>query len=54
MCGDLWGIDCEAAVDGPYDYVKADTLEIVSRCGGYCMGGRCTNCPPREWKCPTY
>jgi hypothetical protein len=53
-CGELWGIDCEAAVDGPYYYVKPSTLEIVSRCGGFCMGGRCTNCPPREWKCATY
>jgi len=53
-CGALWGIDCEAAVDGPYYYVKPDTLEVVSRCGGYCMGGRCTNCPPKEWNCATY
>lgn len=53
-CGELWGVDCDAAVDGPYYYVKRDTLEVVSKCGGFCMGGRCTNCPPREWKCPTY
>jgi len=53
-CGALWGIDCDAAVDGPYYYVKAETLEKVSDCGGYCMGGRCTNCPPKEWTCATY
>ncbi len=53
-CGGLWGIDCDAAVDGPYYYVKPDSLEVVSRCGGYCMGGRCTNCPPKEWSCSTY
>lgn len=53
-CGGLWGIDCDAAVDGPYYYVKATTLEKVSDCGGFCMGGRCTNCPPKEWTCATY
>ena len=53
-CGALWGIDCDAAVDGPYYYVKANTMEEVSACGGLCMGGRCTNCPPKEWGCTTY
>jgi len=53
-CGALLGVDCEAAVDGPYYYVKADSLAIVSTCGGACMGGRCTNCPPKEWTCATY
>ena len=53
-CGKLLGIDCDAAADGPYYYVKADTLEKVASCGGYCMGGRCTNCPPKEWTCATY
>ena len=53
-CGNLWGIDCDAAVDGPYYYAKAGTLEQVSVCGGACMGGRCTNCPPKEWTCATY
>ena len=53
-CGKLLGIDCDSAVDGPYYYVKADTLETVASCGGYCMGGRCTNCPPKEWTCATY
>jgi hypothetical protein len=50
-CGALLGIDCNAAVDGPYYYVKAGTLEVVARCGGFCMGGGCTNCPPKEWTC---
>lgn len=53
-CGALWGIDCDAAVDGPYYYVKAETMEKVASCGGNCMGGRCTNCPPKEWTCATY
>jgi len=50
-CGDLLGIDCDSAADGPYYYVNATTLEKVSTCGGACMGGRCTNCPPKEWTC---
>ena len=57
-CGPLWGIDCDAAVDGPYEYVKLykDHLEVITTCGGACMGGRCTNCPPKKegWTCPTY
>lgn len=53
-CGALWGIDCEAATDGPYYYVKAETLETVSECGGFCRGGRCTSCPPKTWACATY
>ncbi len=53
-CGALWGIDCDAAVDGPYYYVKAETLEKVADCGGFCRGGRCTNCPPKQWTCSTY
>jgi hypothetical protein len=50
-CQGVLGIDCNAAVDGPYYYVKVGSLEVVSRCGGFCMGGRCTNCPPKEWTC---
>lgn len=53
-CGNLWGIDCHAATDGPYYYAKPGSLEQVSVCGGACMGGRCTNCPPKEWTCATY
>jgi hypothetical protein len=53
-CGDLLGIDCDAAVDGPYYYVKPGSLEKVSTCGGACMGGKCVNCPPAEWDCATY
>lgn len=52
-CGDLIGVDCDAAVDGPYYYVRRDSLEVVSRCGGACMRG-CTDCPPKAWTCPTY
>lgn len=57
-CGPLWGIDCEAAVDGPYIYVRprADGWVRITTCGGACMGGRCTNCPPKNegWTCETY
>lgn len=53
-CGNLVGVDCGAAIDGPYYYVKRDTGKIVSYCGGYCMDGKCTNCPPREWTCSRY
>ena len=53
-CAGLWGIDCDAAIDGPYYYVEPRLLEGVSRCGGYCMGGRCEDCPPRAWTCPVY
>ena len=57
-CGPLWGVDCAAAVDGPYYYARprADRMERITVCGGACMGGRCTNCPPRDagWTCPTY
>jgi len=57
-CGALWGIDCQAAVDGPYYYVRplATGLQRITVCGGACMGGRCTNCPPKNegWTCETY
>lgn len=53
-CGELLGVDCDSAVDGPYHYVRRDSLELVSRCGGACMGGACTDCPPKAWTCPTY
>ncbi len=44
-CGPLWGIDCDAAVDGPYFYARprADHVDRITTCGGACMGGRCTN-----------
>jgi hypothetical protein len=57
-CGALWGIDCNAAADGPYHYVRVTpgAFEEIATCGGACMGGRCTNCPPKNegWTCPTY
>lgn len=57
-CGPLWGVDCEAAVDGPYYYVRVrpDRLETISTCGGACQGGRCTSCPPKAegWTCAVY
>ena len=57
-CGPIWGVDCGAAVDGPYYYLRprADHLEQLATCGGACMGGRCTNCPPTKdgWTCNAY
>jgi hypothetical protein len=52
-CGGLLGVDCKAAVDGPYYYVEQADLKVVSTCGGACMRG-CTDCPPRAWACATY
>lgn len=53
-CGEMVGADCNAAADGPYYYLQAKTLEKVSTCGGACMMGNCTNCPPKGWNCPSY
>jgi hypothetical protein len=53
-CGELIGIDCNSAADGPYYYANKASLETVSTCGGACMGGRCTDCPPKAWTCATY
>lgn len=53
-CGDLLGVDCGAALDGPYYYAQRSDLKTVSTCGGACMGGRCTDCPPKAWTCATY
>ncbi len=32
-CAGMWGIDCDAALGGPFYYVEAQTLEVVARCG---------------------
>ena len=53
-CGDMLGIDCVSAADGPYYFVKKGSLEKISTCGGACMGGNCTNCPPEGWTCEQY
>jgi len=52
-CGDLLGIDCQSATDGPYYYAQRSDLKTVATCGGACRGG-CTDCPPKAWTCPTY
>lgn len=52
-CGELVGVDCNAAADGPYYYVDRKELATVSTCGGACRRG-CTDCPPKAWTCPTY
>lgn len=49
-CGNLIGIDCNSAADGPYNYVSLWTGRTLSYCGGACMSG-CQNCPPAEWTC---
>ena len=54
VCGDLAGVDCNAAADGPYYYVRSRDLELLSTCGGACMAGKCTECPPPAWTCSTY
>lgn len=53
VCGDLAGVDCNSAADGPYYYVRKADLETVSTCGGACRRG-CTECPPPTWSCATY
>ena len=53
-CGDLLGIDCQSAADGPYYYARRSDLKTVATCGGACMSGSCTDCPPKAWTCPTY
>ena len=54
ICNGLVGVDCNSAIDGPYDYFELGTWKLVANCGGACMGGRCTNCPPKEMACPRY
>jgi len=53
-CAEQWGIDCQSAVDGPYHYVKAETLELIATCGGACQAQPCDECPPQGWNCPIY
>jgi len=56
-CGNLTGVDCGSAVDGPYYYVETITGRVVETCGGACMAGPdpdrglCVECPPRAWTC---
>ncbi len=51
-CGDLLGIDCQSAVDGPYYYAQRTDLKTVATCGGACRGRPCPDCPPKAWTCP--
>lgn len=50
-CGSMVGIDCNSRGDGPYYYVKAANLEVITTCGGACMVRVCTDCPPPAWTC---
>jgi len=54
ICGNIAGVDCKSAIDGPYDYFDMTDWRSVAQCGGRCRGGQCTNCPPKELKCPNY
>lgn len=60
-CGDLVGVDCMSAADGPYYYVNKTSQKIVEYCGGFCRGSSgqpdgkyCRNCPPVGWTCSVY
>ncbi len=54
-CGDMIGVDCNSAADGPYYYANKESLETISTCGGACMAGGCRDaCPPAGWTCPSY
>ena len=54
-CGDIGYVDCQSDRDGPAYYFRRDNGEIISACGGYCMGdphNSCArNCPPPQWTC---
>ena len=50
-CGRIGLVDCGAEVDGPAYYFERRTGRILGYCGGYCMGGTCTNCPQPGWSC---
>lgn len=55
VCNGVVGVDCHSAADGPYYYYDRASLKELAVCGGACMGGRCTNCPPKQMAgCPTY
>ena len=56
LCGEILGVDCLAATDGPYHYVKAESFETITTCGGVCRGRPCNDCPPTEagWDCKKY
>jgi hypothetical protein len=56
-CGDLVGVDCGQAADGPYYYAERATGRVVEICGGACMNRDqpdrpwCKQCPPAGWTC---
>ena len=57
-CGKYGKVDCNSAADGPLYYFLKDSGDIVSTCGGACMGPDprqrklCrTMCPPPDWSC---
>jgi hypothetical protein len=50
-CGKLGYVDCGSAVDGPAYYFERSSGRVLGYCGGYCMGGPCTNCSPAGWTC---
>jgi len=50
-CADQVLIDCNSAADGPAYYIDKKAGTVLATCGGACMGGHCTNCPPKGWTC---
>jgi hypothetical protein len=50
-CGEMVLVDCNSAADGPAYYIDQKSGTILSTCGGACMGGHCTKCPPPGWSC---
>lgn len=51
-CNGMLGLDYNAAMDGPYNYVELPTFKTIAKCGGYCMAKDCSNiCPPPNWNC---
>lgn len=53
-CGQLIGVDCQSASDGPYFYIEVNTFKHIASCGGNCMNGPCPDCPPPQWDCEVY
>lgn len=53
-CGDIGFVDAGSAVDGPAYYFRRQSGQVITVCGGACMGDmdRCRReCPPTGWTC---
>tara|TARA_B100001179_G_C18595458_1_gene407016 strand:+ start:204 stop:527 length:324 start_codon:yes stop_codon:yes gene_type:complete len=57
QCNDMAYIDCMSAADGPSYYVDSQSMEVLGKCGGFCMivpeegSDSCQQCPPESWTC---